>query len=100
MKQSLQTIMAIVAILLICLEPAENLQENNNGATLQAVKLNTPILPHKCAYKHCPYKGLTVFSADICECEVGSDCYYLDSLHFVYPDNDYDTNDSLLFSPR
>lgn len=54
---------------------------------------------HHCSYRFCPFKGDTVFTHGCGYCDPGSDCYALDSLHFVYPDKDYDCIDSLLFTP-
>lgn len=53
---------------------------------------------HQCSYPLCPFKGDIQFTALHSDCEEGTDCYYLDSLHFAYPDKDYDYIDSLLFA--
>lgn len=54
---------------------------------------------HACPWPHCPYKGITIAQyPSVAECQPGSDCYILDSLHFVYPNKEYDYLDSLVFS--
>jgi len=57
------------------------------------------IMKHKCSYRHCPFKGEIKFSGQDPNCTPGTDCYSLDSLHFIYPNENYDYIDSLLFSP-
>lgn len=67
------------------------------GKKVQAKPIATTA--HTCIYKLCPYKGDLTFNHGCGACEPGTDCYLLDSLHFVYPDKDYDYLDSLLFTP-
>jgi len=57
------------------------------------------IMKHKCSYKKCPFKGEIKFSGQHEDCTKGSDCYSLDSLHFIYPNENYDYLDSLLLAP-
>lgn len=52
---------------------------------------------HTCIYEYCPYKGDKTFTHGCGSCLPGTDCYRLDSVHFVYPTWDYDKCDSLLF---
>ena len=54
---------------------------------------------HQCGYRLCPMQGYEKFKSDLTECEPGSDCYILDSLHFANPAMNYDELDSMLFSP-
>lgn len=54
-----------------------------------------PACMHVCPFATCPYTGSTTFSSD---CEEGSDCYYLDLLHWQHPTFTYDQLDSLLFT--
>lgn len=53
---------------------------------------------HECKFKLCPYKGLLNFKPGLCSCEEGSDCYYLDKIHFENPGLSYDECDSILFN--
>jgi hypothetical protein len=79
--------LALVAVsLLICLVP--DVCEDDPA----------PTTPHTCSYSLCPFKNQAFFFAGCGNCDEGSDCYILDSLHFAMPDKDYDELDSLLFS--
>lgn len=72
-------------------------------ATIGCSKVTTG---HECPYKMCPYKGMpeySVLSEDFlfkCECEEGSDCYYLDIIHFKNPNWTYDQCEDYLFKPN
>jgi len=57
------------------------------------------IMKHKCSYKYCPFKGEIKLSGQDPNCTPGTDCYSLDSVHFLYPNENYDYLDSLLFTP-
>lgn len=65
-------------------------------------KENTRTQPkkHHCSYRLCPFNNDTSFTHGCGLCDPGSDCYALDSLHFVYPDKDYEYLDSILFTPE
>lgn len=54
---------------------------------------------HTCPFKHCPFKGYEWYNDQICGCPEGSDCYYLDKLHWQYPSASYDEIDDMLFNP-
>lgn len=60
---------------------------------------------HVCKWELCPYKGVVRFDwheaiTEYTGCEVGTDCYCIDWLHFEYPTYEYDQLDSLLFTPK
>lgn len=59
-------------------------------------KVNTG---HACRWKTCPFKGDVVFTSGCGYCEQGTDCWILDSLHFVSPSLEYDQLEYKLFSP-
>lgn len=55
-------------------------------------------LPHECAFTNCPMYGLTEFKTD---CYPGTDCYLIDSLHWVNPELSYnDLEDSLFLTTK
>lgn len=60
--------------------------------------LNGQNSPHTCEFKMCPFKGQVKFVDDICGCDVGSDCWALDKIHFDYPNWSYDECEKELFS--
>jgi hypothetical protein len=49
---------------------------------------------HMCPFRLCPMKGERYFSG--ChDCDIGSDCYVLDSIHWKHPTFSYDECDSI-----
>lgn len=66
---------------------------------LNAGELSALTHTHQCNYKLCPFKGETTFTHGCGNCDEGSDCWCLDSIHFANPSWNYDQCDSSLFSP-
>lgn len=56
---------------------------------------NTPKM-HTCEYSKCPFIGQTKFVGHL-DCVEGSDCYYLDKIHFDHPSLTYDECENMLF---
>lgn len=52
---------------------------------------------HACSYKLCPFKGQQSFENGCGNCLNGSECWLLDSGHFVFPSLNYDQLESKIF---
>jgi hypothetical protein len=76
-----------------------NVMDARQGAThfMPVTELKTTINAHVCAYSLCPFKDKTEFKEGCGNCENGSDCYFLDKIHFEHPTWDYDKCESYLF---
>lgn len=68
--------------------------------TRAAVPEKDTVVLHACAYTTCPYKGQEKFSRSIAEFPQHEESCAIDSVHFLYPEKDYDFIDSLLFTPK
>lgn len=70
-------------------------------ALISCSKNDSKQLGHTCNYPSCPFKTQTSWQQKGCgACEKASDCYTLDSLHFIYPTKSYEQLDSMLIAPN
>lgn len=61
---------------------------------------NKKLSTHECKYSLCPFKGKVRFVSGCGNCDSGSDCWALDSIHFTNPALDYDSCENLLFTKQ
>ena len=52
---------------------------------------------HSCSYDLCPFKDITRFEKGCGNCDQGTDCWALDSLHIEFPYMEYDELEQELF---